>query len=251
MDWIEKSNKGITHFGLDPHFLPLSSIRFDVFHLWSSITRHLLSRLRAFIFSQEFECKEALENILATEFNGYFILVWNTNCPLSSLRGKQILGFIMLIPKVVGFIEGKFMMTTYLRHLCAGFTLWKEISGFIHQMEIVDEKDYEKQIILFNSNVKLFYKHGSKSFLTKAETGDSETFYMHALRFYLPVIVDDTWRQFHVGIGIYTMQGFERCNKEAKNVFTRHTNKKGNVLIQCMYWLWNHFSYDDSNHIAE
>ena len=139
MDWIDKSNNGISHFGLDPHLLPLSSILFDVFHLWSSITRHLHSRLRDCIFSQEeFECKEALENILATECNAYFILVWNTNHPLSSLRRKKILGCIMLIPKVVEFIEKKFIMTTYLKHLCAGFTLWREISSFIHTMVIVD-----------------------------------------------------------------------------------------------------------------
>ena len=96
---------------------------------------------------------------------------------------------------------------------------------------------------LLNSkkHLNLFYKHGHNSFLTKKTEGDCETFYMHTLRFYLAPIVDDTWQRFQLGIVLLTMQGVERRNKESKNIFTCHTNKKGNQVKQCMYRLWDRF----------
>ena len=53
-------------------------------------------------------------------------------------------------------------------------------------------------------------------FLTKKETGEDKTFYFHSLRYYLPKIVQDAWTKHSVGIGMFTMQGYERRNKESK-----------------------------------
>ena len=69
---------------------------------------------------------------------------------------------------------------------------------------------------------------------------------MHTLRYYMPHIVDDTWKRVHLGCGVFTMQGFERRNKEAKRVFTNHTNNRGNIVVQCMHRLWNHFYYNNN-----
>ena len=110
-------------------------------------------------------------------------------------------------------------------------------SLFIHRTWIVNKSDsteiqkqqeqkYLADMVECKSNISLFYRHGSKYFLTKKDIGDQETFYMHTLHFYIPVIMDDTWENFHLGIGIYTMKGFERRNKERKNIFSNHTNKK-------------------------
>ena len=49
--------------------------------------------------------------------------------------------------------------------------------------------------------------------MTKKEEGDCETFYLHTIRFYMPDIVDDTWKKYYFGVGVFTMQGFERRNK--------------------------------------
>ena len=145
-------------------------------------------------------------------------------------------------------------MTEFIQSLCGGLTVWARIRHFIHKMVIIDvtksldeqlgqEMEYKSEIVRFNEDVILFYNHGSKSFLSKHDIGDKETFYMHTLRCYLPVIVNETWTRYHLGIRIFTMQGVEHRNKEVKNIFTSHTNKRGNQLVQCMHRLWNLFYF--------
>ena len=181
--------------------------------------------------------------------------MWSSNKPFNSLKGKQILAVIKLIPEVVKFIDSTFMETPFLLNLCSGLTLWKSISKFIHTTSIIMKGDkdeeiqaktkiYEEEISNFNKNLVLFYDHGAKCFLTKKDIGDCETFYMHTLRYYLSPIVDDTWKRYQLGTGIFTMQGFERRNKESKGIFNTHTNKKVNQLKQCIHQLYDIFHYN-------
>ena len=74
--------------------------------------------------------------------------------------------------------------------------------------------------------------------------GDDETFYMHVLRFYLPKIARVTFDKHGLGLGIFTMQGFERRNKESKNTLKRFTNCKGNVLAANLRRLWDVYYYE-------
>ena len=74
-----------------------------------------------------------------------------------------------------------------------------------------------------------------------ATAGDDETFYLHCLRFYIPRIAQITFDEDHLGVGIFTMQGFERRNKESKNIFKRFSNGKGNVLVPNMKRLYDIF----------
>ena len=71
--------------------------------------------------------------------------------------------------------------------------------------------------------------------------GDEETLYMHALRFYIPVIAKVTFDRHGVGIGIFNMQGFERRNKESKNTLQRFSNNKGNMVVPNLKRLWDVF----------
>ena len=52
-------------------------------------------------------------------------------------------------------------------------------------------------------------KLGSKS------VGNDESCYMHVIRFYMPKIAWETYQKHKCGIGIFTMQGCERRNKES------------------------------------
>ena len=45
MDFVDKKNKGVTHFGLHPNVLPRESIVFDVFHLQCAVTQRLMANL--------------------------------------------------------------------------------------------------------------------------------------------------------------------------------------------------------------
>ena len=55
---------------------------------------------------------------------------------------------------------------------------------------------------------------------------------MHALKFYLPIIVKDSWEKFELGVGLFTIQGYEHKNKESKNTLQKFTNQKGNLVKQ-------------------
>ena len=54
-------------------------------------------------------------------------------------------------------------------------------------------------------------------------------------------IIKDTWETYGLGVGIFTMQGFERRNKESKFTLQHRTNNKGNVIIQNLVKLFGSF----------
>ena len=78
------------------------------------------------------------------------------------------------------------------------------------------------------------YKLGADSFLTKGNTkGNDKSFYFHVLRFYIPQIAKATFERHGLGIDIYTMQGFERQNKESKNtLYCFGTINRNNNILQ-------------------
>ena len=90
----------------------------------------------------------------------------------------------------------------------------------------------------FKLDVKNLYNVGTKSFLSEKNEGDCETFYCHVLYAYMPMIVDDTWNKFQLGCGIFNMQGFERRNKESKEIFSKFINGKDNVVKQSLKRLY-------------
>ena len=93
----------------------------------------------------------------------------------------------------------------------------------------------------FEQKVKNFYKVGATYFLSTKYVGDEENFYSHALRFYMPHFAKITFERHGMGLGIFTMQGFEHRNKQSKFVFLNHTNKKGNVAKQTIGRLFDSF----------
>ena len=70
---------------------------------------------------------------------------------------------------------------------------------------------------------------------------------MHTLRFYLPQIAEQTFEKFGLGLGIFTMQGFEQRNKESKNTLSRFSNGNGNTLIANLKRLWDVFQFETNN----
>ena len=127
--------------------------------------------------------------------------------------------------------------------MCEGLVLWEKISPFLVITTIDDKDDYESKLTSFNNNLKRFYEIGGESFLTKdkGNPGGDETFYMHCLRFYLPKLARTTFDNDGYGLGIFTMQGYERRNKESKNTLRRFCNGKGCILENNMRRLFDVF----------
>ena len=94
----------------------------------------------------------------------------------------------------------------------------------------------------YNRWVTQLYAHGSITFMKRFTEGDAETFYLHILRFYMPNIIKDTWEKYGLGVGIFTMQGFERRNKESKHSLLNHNNAHSNIMTQNLVRLKSKFS---------
>ena len=94
------------------------------------------------------------------------------------------------------------------------------------------QQNMNKDMNSFVENVKKFYDIGKGSFMTKTQkkVGGNETFYLHCLRYYMPKRAKDTLEKHKLGLGIFTMQGFERHNKESKNTLKRFCNGKDDTL---------------------
>ena len=90
-----------------------------------------------------------------------------------------------------------------------------------------DASEHEVELKQFEDNVKLLYEYGSRSFLTKTTVGDQETFYTHTLWYYMPHLARETYCKHGIGLGVFTMQGFEHRNKERKNTLRRFSNRRG------------------------
>ena len=58
-----------------------------------------------------------------------------------------------------------------------------------------------------------------------------KTTYLHILRYNLADFARQIYNDHRLGIGVFSMQGYKRLNKESKHIFTHHTNNKGNLSI--------------------
>ena len=167
--------------------------------------------------------------------------------------GAELLLFITNSPKIVAFLKSTFEDTDTLKDLCEGLELWQKITPFLVITTIKNIDEYNELKKKFVSNLKKFYTIGGISFLTKKSIssnrniGNDETFYMHTLRFYLPRIADETLEKHNLGLGIFTMQGFERRNKESKNTLRRFSNGIGNIVIGNLKRLWDIFFTGETN----
>ena len=81
----------------------------------------------------------------------------------------------------------------------------------------------------FENDTKELFKYGKITFLDEEDV----TFYFHCIRFYFPQIAKEVYTKHGLGLGVFSMQGFERRNKESKNTLARFTsmNRKSKYLL--------------------
>ena len=243
MDWVDVENDGCSHFGISPELLSRDCIHFDMFHLQGATTKRLMTYLRKYILGRSLDKKRKFEEVLHTFWNSYNIDVWKLNANFNSFIGSEIKAFIDHIPKIVEFIKNEFVTTNQRDNIVEGLDMWSKIVPFLQITTIDNESKYLDKSNQFEENLKEFYEVGGKSFLTKGnKIGDDETFYMHCLRFYLPHIAKETLKEHNLGLGVFTMQGFEHQNKISKRVWNRFNNHTKKVLVQNLKRLY------DANH---
>ena len=68
---------------------------------------------------------------------------------------------------------------------------------------------------------------------------------MHILRFYIAEAAKVTYARHQMGVGVFNMQGFERRNKESKNIYKRFSNHKGKGVMKTLLGrLWDVFAFN-------
>ena len=97
------------------------------------------------------------------------------------------------------------------------------------------DDNYLDEAEVFEEKAELFYESGKKSFLSEGTIiRGKETSYVHILRFIIGPLARLTFERHGVGIGVFTLQGYERRNQESKYLFVRHTNKLYDFVKQIL-----------------
>ena len=248
MDWVDDKNGGMSHFGLHPDLLPRDGIRFDTFHMKCAITRKLMGYLRRFMLNQSNDMFDAFMNDVLKKFwNDFHLYVWKNKKNFSSFLGNELALFVSNVGAIVEFLDSNFTETNDVKDMKDAFQLWVSIFKFLGMTVIGEDSDaYNSMLRKFELQLKKFYDCGSRTFLSSAARtdGNEESFYCHALRFYMIDIAKMTYERHKVGIGVFNMQGFERRNKESKNCMKRFSNNRGNVLVNNMKRVWDVFKHD-------
>ena len=246
--WVDEKNDGISHFGLHPDLFPRDGIRFDTFHMKCAITRKLMGYMRRFLLNQSTDLLDQFINDVLKKFwNDFHLYVWKNKKNFSSFLGNELALFVANTQSIVSFLESNFVQTNEIEDMKKSLLLWVEIFKFLGMTVVQNGDTYKnEQVNKFEDNLKEFYDCGSRTFLSSQGTtnGNEETFYSHALRFYMMDIVNVTFERHKVGVGIFNMQGFERRNKESKNCMKRFCNHRGNVCVSNMKRLIDVFKHD-------
>eukprot|EP00957_Ditylum_brightwellii_P113934 8685527-Ditylum_brightwellii.AAC.1 len=94
MDWVDKNNYRVSHYGIHPNQLCWDGIHFDEFHLQSAVTHQLLNYLWKITRSMTPELMEAFSKLLLKAWGKYVVALWDCNKALSLLKGMEIVEFI-------------------------------------------------------------------------------------------------------------------------------------------------------------
>lgn len=111
--------------------------------------------------------------------------------------------------------------------------------------QLIQKFEYEDKINKFKENIKELYKAGKDTFLTDKVIGDDENVYMHILLGYFPTIVENTWNDYQLGVGIFDMDGFEHRNKESKEYARKYSNNKHNLSTTTINHLWDFYYHTE------
>ena len=210
-------------------------------HLKLAQTRKIIGFIRHFLEPTDYETRQTYINILKEEWQAFYIDFYESNKALNVLYGKHIHSFIInLIDKIVVFLAQLKFNIKVSRKLIILLKNWKNISRILSITYInpEDEEKYKNQMCLFKLLVAQF-KLAAKSTIfaprSATETEDTnENYYSHVLINYTVPMMEQTFKKYKMGMGIYSMQGIERRNKESKNCAVRFTNNRYNLCTSTM-----------------
>ena len=234
-EWAGNFNFGITGLGIHPDILPISMVRPDVFHLCMGVTKRLLKHTQFILSQYDKSAKDKFERLIARFLSEEEILIWKLKKPIDSYKGEELKKFTRNFCELAERILEKKVIEEDedWNALMEAIKIWPKLHKFIVKAKVNEGDDYEAEVVQFEKEVKEFYEFGKECFLRDKHgiDGAGETTYLHILRYNLATFARQIYNDHGLGIGVFTMQGVERRNKESKHIFTHHTNNKGNLSI--------------------
>ena len=103
------------------------------------------------------------------------------------------------------------------------------IYSFIRISAIKDKDKYERDIVIFKSNLMLYQEAASKRILVNYTVRDNESLHSYIMFYYYLKLIGWLWKSYKVGIKIFSLQRFKRRNKELKNAARHFYNGKHNI----------------------
>ena len=99
--------------------------------------------------------------------------------------------FVLTCPKIATLLrspESGLQQTQQVVSLAKALDLWNDIKHHLKRAKVEEKevKGFPLELGKFEKNIDLFYDCGSDTFLTSDEVGDDETYYLHALKYYIP-----------------------------------------------------------------
>ena len=136
----------------------------------------------------------------------------------SSFQGTELALFVAHTETIIEFLQSQLESTNELEDFVSVLRIWKKIFKFLG-ITYIEDVQYQLMVEDFCENVRKLYDHGSRTFFSSPASTDEkeETLYTNTLSFYMPDIVSATFQNHGSGVGIFTIQSFERRNKESKN----------------------------------
>ena len=178
--------------------------------------------------------------------------LWRLNKPVTQLLGVKIKAFIFKFPEIATLMrsrESGLRQTEEIVSFAKALDLWYSIEHHLKRAKVTKEEVDEFPSVLekFETNIISFYECGTDTFLSGNEVGEDETFYIHTLKYYILARARKTWKDHKCGIGVFTMQGFKRRNKESKNILRQFNNMKNQMLSQILKQFWDSFFYNNDH----
>ena len=142
---------------------------------------------------------------------------WVAMKKLSRFKGNDLMKFAQSVQHLTDFLATHFEEDDpEITSLTVRLGKLKPIVDFL-VLTRIDSTDevYLAKIQQITSDVTVLYSSWKDTFLRQAKRYN-ETFYFHCLRFYFPKLASDNFKRCCLGLGIFSMQGFERRNLERK-----------------------------------
>ena len=152
------------------------------------------------------------------------VLIWRLQKDFSRFIGSELFAFSTNAHYLASWMQDEELLddgNPEYNGICEALKLWTGIEQTLKIGKVYcTEKSYIKRMDEFQDVVDSFWEHGKKSFLNRGRLkGFYETSYLHTLKCYMSKLIKITWERHCCGVGVFTLQGFERRNKESKRIY--------------------------------